>query len=190
MKCRGWRGVVRYSSGMRPSHATAVIALALTASTLLAACSATDAAPSTALPSTSNSSSPLSTQRDVTTINGAALPVPWKSLRDKKTMLDTIDADGNRLVITRATRPAGSRAPIHSHDYGGHTCVLSGEITDYNEGRDEPMVFPAGTCYYMPPNTLMTATNLGTSDAVLIDTFNLPAGAPTITIREPGKPTP
>lgn len=176
---------------MRLPHSTAAAsALALTASILLVACGAPDAASNTSPPSTSNSPSPLSTQLDVTTINGAALPVPWKSLRDEETMLDTIDADGNRLVITRATRPAGSRAPIHTHDYGGHTCVLSGEITDYVEGHDDPMVFPAGTCYYMPPNTLMTATNLGTNDAVLIDTFNLPPGAPTITIREPGDPSP
>ncbi len=149
---------------------------------LLAACGTTDAAPTSPVP--------MSTQRDVTTINGAVLPVPWKSLRGEEVMLDTIDADGNRLVITRATRPAGSRAPIHTHQYGGHTCVISGEITDYVEGHNETMVFPAGTCYYMPPNTLMTATILGTTDAVLIDTFNLPPGAPTITIREPGEPTP
>jgi len=51
------------------------------------------------------------------------------------------------------------------------------------------MKFPAGTCYYMPPDILMTATNLGTEDAVLIDTFNLPPGKPTITIREPGFPS-
>lgn len=175
---------------MRLPRSTVGCALALTASTLLVACGATIAAPNTSPPSTSNSPSPQSTQLDVTAINGVALPVPWKSLRDEETMLDTIDADGNRLVITRATRRAGSRAPIHTHAYGGHTCVISGEITDYVEGHDEPMVFPAGTCYYMPPNTLMTATNLGTSDAVLIDTFNLPPGAPTITIREPGAPTP
>ncbi len=50
------------------------------------------------------------------------------------------------------------------------------------------MVAPAGTCYHMPPNTLMTAANLGTEDAVLVDNFNLPLGAPTITIREPGWP--
>lgn len=100
-------------------------------------------------------------------------------------MLDTIDADGLRLVITEGTRPAGSRAAIHIHKYGGHTCVISGEITDFIEGH-EPMVFPAGNCYYMPPNTLMTAANLGTTDAVLIDTFNLPVGEPRITIREAG----
>jgi hypothetical protein len=41
----------------------------------------------------------------------------------------------------------------------------------------------------MPPNMPMAAANLGTEDAVLIDTFILPPGEPTITILEPGWPT-
>ena len=40
----------------------------------------------------------------------------------------------------------------------------------------------------MPPNVLMAAANLGSEDVVLIDTFILPPGKPTITIREPGFP--
>ena len=62
---------------------------------------------------------------------------------------------------------------------------MSGEITDFIEGV-EPEVYSAGECYYMPPNVLMTAANLGTEDAILIDTFNLPEGEPTISICEPG----
>jgi len=127
------------------------------------------------------------TTRDITTINGAAPEGEMLPLQDLTTMLDTIDANGNRLVVTRGVRRAGTRVAIHTHRYGGHTCVLSGTITDFVEGH-EPMVWPAGTCYYMPPGTLMAAANLGTEDAVLIDTFNLPPGEPTITIREPGWP--
>jgi hypothetical protein len=58
-------------------------------------------------------------------------------------------------------------------------------MTDFVEGH-EPMSFPAGTCYYMPPNTPMAAANLGTEDVHLYDTFNLPPDAPTITVIEPG----
>ena len=139
----------------------------------------------------SHASAPASapaTALDVTTINGQAPPAKMTPLQDVTTMIDTVDANGNRLVITQGTRPPGTRAAIHTHEYGGHTCVMSGEITDFMEGH-EPMKFPAGTCYYMPPDILMTATNLGTEDAVLIDTFNLPPGKPTITIREPGFPS-
>lgn len=125
--------------------------------------------------------------RDVTTINGQPVPGEMLPLQDVTTMLDTIDANGNRLVITRGIRKAGMRVAIHVHEYGGHTCVLSGAITDFVEGH-APSLWPAGTCYYMPPNIPMSAANLGTEDAVLVDTFNLPPGAPTITIVEPGWP--
>lgn len=127
------------------------------------------------------------TDRPITTINGAVPPGELLPLQDTVTMLDTIDANGLRLLITRGTRKAGTRVGIHVHKYGGHTCVLSGEITDFVEGRD-PQVYPAGTCYYMPPNTPMSAANLGDQDAILIDTFNLPKGEPAITILEPNWP--
>jgi len=123
----------------------------------------------------------------VTTINGSAPPGTVAPLVDMSTMIDTVQADGNRLVVWQGTRTVGTRAPIHVHDFGGHTCVLSGTMTDFLEGH-EPMVFPAGTCYYMPPNTPMTAANLGLDDARLIDTFVLPPGAPTITVLEPNWP--
>lgn len=104
-------------------------------------------------------------------------------LADTSTMLDTIDARGWRLVSFKGTRKAGTRVGIHVHKFGGHTCVLSGEITDFVEGQ-EPRKYPVVKCYYMPPNTPMSAANLGSEDAVLIDTFNLPPGEATINIVE------
>lgn len=108
-------------------------------------------------------------------------------LVDVSVMIDTIQDDGNRLIVWAGTRKAGTRAAIHYHDYGGHTCVLSGTMTDFVEGH-EPMTYPAGTCYYMPPDTPMTAANLGTEDVRLTDTFILPAEASPTNILEPGWP--
>ena len=48
------------------------------------------------------------------------------------------------------------------------------------------MTFPAGTCYYMPADTPMSAANLGAEDVRLIDTFVLPPGAAPMTVLEPG----
>lgn len=121
--------------------------------------------------------------KPVNTINGQTLPGEVAGLVDVSTMLDTIDANGNQVIVSKGTRKAGTRVKIHVHEHGGHTCVLTGEITDFIEGQ-EPQKFPAGTCYYMPPNVPMSAANLGTVDAVLIDTFIVPKGAPTITILE------
>lgn len=124
------------------------------------------------------------TGHDITTrINGTVPPGEVAGLVDVTVMIDTVQTDGNRLVVTKGTRRAGTRVGIHVHKFGGHTCVLSGVITDFVEGHD-PGLFPAGTCYYMPPETPMTASNLGTEDAVLIDTFILPPEEPTITIIE------
>jgi hypothetical protein len=121
----------------------------------------------------------------ITTINGEVPEGELMPLQDSIVLLDTIQDDGNRLVVTKGTRLAGTRVGIHVHAYGGHTCVLSGVITDFVEGV-ESGTFPADTCYYMPANVPMSAANLGTEDAVLIDTFILPPGEPTITIVEPG----
>lgn len=129
--------------------------------------------------------SATSSELNVTTLNGERPPGRLARLVDVKTLLDTIDVNGKRIVVDKGVRKAGTRVGIHVHDYGGHTCVVSGEITGFMEGYP-PTQWPAGTCYYMPPHRLMAAANLGTEDAVLIDTFILPPGAPTITIREPG----
>ncbi|MCL7407266.1 cupin domain-containing protein [Paradonghicola geojensis] len=120
-------------------------------------------------------------------INGYSPPGELKPLQNEITMIDTIDVNGNRLVVMKGVREAGTRVGIHVHEYGGHTCVLSGTITDFVEGK-APMLFKAGQCYYMPPNVPMTATNLGSEDAILIDTFIVPPGKPLITILEPGYP--
>jgi quercetin dioxygenase-like cupin family protein len=161
---------------------TVVPTFALSMAMILAGCSVTDAQ------DPGSSPTPWDTALDVTTINGDPLPAKMLPLQDVTTMLDTVVSGGNRQTVTQSTRKAGTRVAIHMHKYGGTTCVRSGEITDFVEGN-KPMTWPAGTCYYMPPNVLMSAANLGTEDAVLIDTFIFPPGEPPITIREPGYPS-
>lgn len=134
--------------------------------------------------------SPATAQAELgstTTLNGATPAGVMAPLSGMSVMLDTIQADGNRLLVKQGVRKPGTRAPIHYHDFGGHTCVLSGTITDFVEGK-EPMTFPAGTCYYMPPDVAMTAANLGSEDVMLIDTFVGPPDAPAILVLEPGWP--
>ena len=126
-------------------------------------------------------------QPPVYTINGEVPPGELAELVNNHVMIDTIQTDGNRLFVTRGTRLPGTRVGIHYHKYGGHTCVETGTITDFVEGLPSG-VYPAGTCYYMPPATPMAAANLGDEPAILQDTFVLPPGEPTITIIEPGAP--
>ena len=130
---------------------------------------------------------PISYFGPQTKINGERPPGEPALLEDVTIMLDTVNADGNRVLITQGIRKAGTRVGIHVHQFGGQTCVLSGENTDFIEGQ-APMVFPAGTCYYMPPNTIMAAANLGGEDAVLIDVFVFPPGTELIDILDPEWP--
>ena len=128
---------------------------------------------------------PIAVADGVTTLNGSAPPGVPAVLENMTTMFDRIDADGNRQIVVQGVRRAGTRTPIHIHESGGLTCVLSGTITDFVEGM-EPMVFPAGTCYSMPPNVPMAAANLGVQDVTLIDNFTGPANSPVMTVLEPG----
>lgn len=108
--------------------------------------------------------------RSIEAVSSQAPGIKPMRLQDISTMLDTITGKGERLLILKGTRKAGTRAAVHIHPYAGHTCVISGTITALMEGRDRLKV-PAGQCFYMPANVPMAAANLETEDAVLIDTF-------------------
>lgn len=124
---------------------------------------------------------------NVTTINGVGLPGRMATLTNEHVMFDGIIDGGKRMTITRAVRKAGTRVGIHIHKWGGTTCVIKGAMTDFVEGQ-APAYYPAGTCYYMPPNTYMATSNMGSVDAVIQDHFIVPDGQPSITIVEPGYP--
>ncbi len=94
-------------------------------------------------------------------------------------------APGMQTVIEETIRKPGTRAPIHTHDFAGTTCVVSGEMTLYLEGS-APAKAPAGTCYFMPPGHLMTGVNSGATMAVMHDIFTVPTGDDVWTLHEPG----
>ena len=118
-------------------------------------------------------------------INGKKPPGTVSNLVNTKLLIDAIQPDGMQLSVTRGTRLPGTRVAIHVHEFGGFTCIISGEITDFVEGKEDAVYGP-GECYYMPPNTPMSAANLGDESAVLIDSFVVPPGKPVITKLEPG----
>ena len=119
-----------------------------------------------------------------TEINGNKLPGELLPTQDNVTMLNVINAQGQRVFINKGIRKAGTRVGIHVHKFGGYTLVLSGEITDFVQGKKiMKMKAPGG--YYMPPCTPMSAANLGTEDAELIDIVIGEPGEPYIEILEP-----
>lgn len=117
-------------------------------------------------------------------INNKKVPGKLKPLVNSKTLLNIINDKGQRVFISKGIRKAGTRVGIHVHKYGGYTLVLKGAITDFVEGIPNK-VYKAGSGYYMPPCTPMSACNLGDEDAILIDIFIGEPGEPFIEILEP-----
>ena len=121
-----------------------------------------------------------------TMINGKTLPGSIQSLTNQEILFDRKSSNGQRVVAARGTRLQGTRTPIHVHDHGGITCIISGEITDFVENHPAKTYGP-GDCYYMPANTPMAAYNSGNSPTMLIDIFTLPYNAELMTIIEPSE---
>ena len=122
-----------------------------------------------------------------TTINGEVPPGTAAKLAELTVVTDTVGVDGNRLLVRQGIRKAGTRAPIQYHDYGSRMCVTAGTMTHFVEGAD-PAIYPSGSCYDMPANTVMTAANLGDEDALLVMTFNGATKEPTTIVLEPNWP--
>ena len=118
-------------------------------------------------------------------INGIKPQGRVADLVNSTKLIDAIRPDGMQLLVFKGTRLPGTRVAIHIHEFSGYTCVLSGQITGFVEGKENATYGP-GECYYMPANTPMSAANLGDKPAVLIDSFVVPPGKPVITKIEPG----
>ncbi|MBM3689811.1 MAG: cupin domain-containing protein [Actinobacteria bacterium] len=121
----------------------------------------------------------------VLTINGEIPPNKPTPLTESTVVVDVVEA-GQRHVVFRDERPAGTRSPIHLHPYGGVTCMVSGEMTLYLEGS-EPQRAGPGQCYSMPPGRPMTGVNTGDGVAILFDIFTVPEGEAVWKVVEEGQ---
>jgi quercetin dioxygenase-like cupin family protein len=122
----------------------------------------------------------------VSTINGKELPNKPTLAEKSVTVIKTIDESGHQIYVFKDTRAPGTRAPIHMHPYGGFTCMLEGEMTLYMEGS-EPSTVSKGGCYYMPENTIMSGVNSGDTDAIMLDSFEVPVGKEFWIVIEEGQ---
>ncbi len=122
---------------------------------------------------------------DVTTINGEVPPLRTTLAFKSQTVSVGDNGNGYQTIVIRTTRKAGTRSPIHTHDYGGTTCVLKGQMTLYLDGS-KPATKKAGSCYFMPPGHLMAGLNTGKVTAVMLDMFTVPIGDEVWTVRQPG----
>jgi quercetin dioxygenase-like cupin family protein len=92
--------------------------------------------------------------------------------------------DGNTETSTFLVhRAARTRTPIHSHDSGGLTCLVQGEMTLYIENQ-KPLQIKTPGCFYMPSGKRMIGYNSGNSTAILYDTFEGKIGFSHWSIQE------
>ena len=122
---------------------------------------------------------------NVTELNGKAPPGRPTAPEEARLIKASI-GDGMETRVYRSTRPSGTRAAIHTHPYGGVSCVFAGEKTLYMEGA-KPMVAKKGDCYWMPPGVAMTAVSTGPGKSITIDYFSTPPGKDVWKVVEKGK---
>ena len=91
---------------------TAAAALVLVSAAALGGCAAHRQHAHHAHPAAASASAAL----DVTTLNGERPPGRLARLVNSTTMLDTIDVNGQRIVVEKGTRKAGTRVGIHVHE--------------------------------------------------------------------------
>ena len=126
--------------------------------------------------------------KPTTQLNYAPLPGKLKPYPKGKALLR--ESTGTHdIYVDKGTRLDGTRAGIHVHESGGITFMMRGKggITDFVEGYTNTFN-PVGHYYYMPANTMMSASNFSGSDVKLMDIFITPSGQPPITVLEPGYP--
>ncbi len=101
-------------------------------------------------------------------------------------MMDVDNFNGKYVKIEPGVRAPNTRSPVHTHPYGGSTCVVQGELT-LALGGEEDQTFRGNLasgvveCHPMPaPNdsdqNKMAATNTGKNAALIINLFTVPNG--------------
>jgi quercetin dioxygenase-like cupin family protein len=125
------------------------------------------------------------TQQVVTTINGK-IPPGIVTTAEITLLLSAPLSGGQVLYQYRTVRQPGTRAPIHTHPYGGSTCILKGESTLRVEGIPGARTYKAGQCFFMPSGPAMANFNSGKIPFTAIDTFVLRPGEKPMKVVEAG----
>ena len=113
---------------------------------------------------------------------GALPPHPAKPLSVTPLLNRIVDGPTETSVFL-VRRKAHTRTPIHTHDSGGITCLVEGEMTLYIENHESKRVQVPG-CFYMPSGKRMIGYNSGDSTAILYDIFEGDLGFKHWSIQE------
>jgi len=120
-------------------------------------------------------------------INDKVPVAPTACLEENKLMPTSLDlGEGGMLLVEPGYRAEKTRSPVHTHPFGGATCVLEGQMTLILEGKEDATFHGDISnglveCYPMPKpngtdNNKMSAVNNGSESALIIDIFPVPEG--------------
>jgi len=121
---------------------------------------------------------------DATTVNGE-VPPGAVTTATVTLLLEQRLGKGRIMYQFRGERPPGTRAPIHTHPFGGATCVLQGESVLRIEGVPGSRTNGVGQCFFMPAGPAMVNFSSGTEPLVTLETFVVPKRVDIWKVVEP-----
>lgn len=101
--------------------------------------------------------------------SGAVPKLPAPALT-RIPILNRVPQGDVEVTVFLSRRKAGTRTPIHKHDFGGIDCLIQGEATLYYDNQ-KPVKYSAPTCVHMPPGVAMMNVASGSEDTVFYDIF-------------------
>lgn len=103
-------------------------------------------------------------------IQSGAVPKKPSPALTRIPVLNRVKQGDLQVTVFLSRRKAGTRTPIHKHDFGGIDCLIQGEATLYYDNQ-KPIKYAAPTCVHMPPGVAMMNVASGGEDTVFYDIF-------------------
>jgi quercetin dioxygenase-like cupin family protein len=103
-------------------------------------------------------------------IQSGAVPKDPSPALTRIPILNRVPQGDVEVTVFLSRRKAGTRTPIHKHDYGGIDCLIQGEATLYYDNQ-KPIKYSAPTCVHMPPGVAMMNVASGSVDTIFYDIF-------------------
>lgn len=128
---------------------------------------------------------PVQAQTLESWIRSGAVPNSPSPPLELRALLNRVPQGDLEISVFLTKWKAGSRTPIHNHEYGGLKCLLQGEATLYIENQ-QPQNYSAPSCVQMPPGVSMVNVASGKDDPTFYVIFIGKRGHPYWQVTEQG----
>lgn len=118
-------------------------------------------------------------------IQRGVLPMAPSKPLELRPLLNRVPQGDLEISVFLTKWKAGTRTPIHQHDFGGVKCLVEGEATPYIENQ-APKSYSFPSCVQMPPGVPMVNFASGKDDPVFYVIFIGKKGHPYWKVTEQG----